>query len=170
VRTGDLGLVLDDMIREAKRVEFVVIDTEENDPKIRHITVPIVSVFPGSNNKGGSAMSSESGSSKTKVIGRAAGYGLLSAAMYTAVFMHSDTMMQYFTRGGMYAAFPIVTVLAFSFVHGAFAHNLWSALGIEAYKKDHVRATERKVLQKRKQLRKSPRLYAYVNPFHRIDR
>ena len=169
VRTGDLELVLDETIREAKRVEFVVIDTEENDEKIRHITVPIVSVFSASNNEGGSTMSVQSGSSKAKVIGRTAGYGLLSAAMYAAVFTHSDTIMQFFTKGGVYAALPIATVLAFSFAHGAFAHNLWSALGIEAYKKESVRATERKVVEKRKKLHKRPRLHAYVNPFHRID-
>jgi hypothetical protein len=43
-------------------------------------------------------------------------------------------------------------------------------LGIEAMRKDRVRESERKVIEKRKTLRKRPRMYAYVNPFHRIDK
>ena len=114
-------------------------------------------------------MSARSESSKARAIGKTVGYGVASAACYAAVFTNSDTVMQVFSRGGWYAALPIATVLAISFVHGAFAHNLWSLLGIEAFKRDQVRETEHKVIQKRKQQRKRPRAYAYVNPFHRID-
>jgi hypothetical protein len=39
--------------------------------------------------------------------------------------------MQFFTKGGYYAALPIATVFVFSFAHGAFASSLWSVLGIE---------------------------------------
>jgi hypothetical protein len=35
----------------------------------------------------------------------------------------------------VYAVLPIGTVFVFSFAHGAFAHNLWSVLGIEAIQK-----------------------------------
>ena len=70
-----------------------------------------------------------------KLIGRTIGLGLGSVALYAAVFTNSDTVMKYFTKGGIFAALPIVTVFAFSFVHGAFASNLWSLLGIEATKK-----------------------------------
>ncbi len=108
-------------------------------------------------------------SSKAVVIGKTAGYGVLSAAFCAAAFTHSDTLAQICSRGSWYAALPIATVLAFSFVHGAFAHNLWSAMGIEAFKRDQVRQTEHKVVEKRKQQRQRPRVYAHVNPFHRID-
>lgn len=111
----------------------------------------------------------ESSNSKAKVIGKTAGFGLLSAACYAAVFTNSAAVMQTFTKGGWYAALPIATVVAISLVHGAFAHNLWSLLGIEALKRDQVRKTEHKVIQKRKTQRKRPRAYAYVNPFHRVD-
>ncbi len=170
VRSGDLDLVIGDFIREIKRVELVVIDSEAAVEMVRDISVPVVSVMSDSNSKGVRAMSGEHGSSKAGTIGRTVGYGLLSAACYAAVFTHADAAMRYFTQGGWYAALPITTVLVFSFVHGAFAHNLWSMLGIEAHQRNRVRQTERKVIEKRKQLSKRPRLYAYVNPFHRIDR
>jgi len=82
--------------------------------------------------------------------------------------MNADTVMSYFTRGGLYAALPIATVFAFSFAHGAFASNLWSLLGIEAVRKDVLTQTEKKVVQSRKRAQKRPRAYTYVNPFHRM--
>ena len=60
--------------------------------------------------------------------------------------------MKYFTKGGIFAALPIVTVFAFSFVHASFASNLWSLLGIEATKKVQPR-----VAPKRPAPRKRPR-------------
>ena len=169
VRAGDLDHVIQDTIHEIRRVELVVVDLKEEDEEVRGLTVPVISVVSGSTSKGG-RMTAQKESSKAGIIARTAGLGALSAAFCAAVFTHSDTVMQYCIRGGWYAALPLATVIAFSFVHGAFAHNLWSLLGIEAYKRDRVRETERKVIEKRKQLRKRPRMYAYVNPFHRVDR
>lgn len=62
-------------------------------------------------------------------------FGALSLTMYTAFFMNSAVLMTYFTKGLYYAALPILTAFAFSFVHGAFAGNVWSLLGIEAAQK-----------------------------------
>jgi hypothetical protein len=168
-RSGDIEFAVEDAIHEIKRVEIVVIDSEANSESIRNISVPVVSVLSALDDKGGKAMPAKSESSKAKALGKVVGYGVVSAACYAAVFTHADTVTQVFSRGGWYAALPIATVLAFSFVHGAFAHHLWSLLGIEAFKRDQVRKTEHKVIQKRKQQRKRPRAYAYVNPFHRID-
>lgn len=169
IRSGDLEFAVEDVIHEIKRVEIVVIDSETSSKSIGNISVPVVSVLSAFNDKGGSAMPAQSESSKAKAIGKTTGYGVLSAAFLAAVFTNSDAVTQMFSRGGWYAALPIAAVLVFSFVHGAFAHNLWSLLGIEAFKRDQVRQTEHKVIQKRKQQRKRPRAYAYVNPFHRID-
>jgi|SRR5208337_2905545 len=169
MRSGDIEFAVEDAIHEIKRVEIVVIDSETKSESIRNISVPVVSVLSALNDKGENAMSAKSESSKYNAIGKTAGYGLVSAAFYAAVFTNADTVTQTFSRGGWYAALPIATVLAFSFVHGAFAHHLWSLLGIEALKRDQVRKTEHKVIEKRKQQRKRPRAYAYVNPFHRID-
>jgi hypothetical protein len=80
-------------------------------------------------------MAKEQDAGRSKLIGKTVGLGLATAALYAAVFLNSGPIMKYFTRGGWYAALPIATVFIFSFVHGAFAHNLWSVLGIEATKK-----------------------------------
>jgi len=69
---------------------------------------------------------------KGKPVGKTICYGILSAALYAAVFSYSDVVLQLFTKGGVYAALPIATVFVFSFAYGAFASNLWSVLGIEA--------------------------------------
>jgi hypothetical protein len=171
VRTGDLMSGLEEVIHELKRIELVVVDSRENEEKIRDLPVPVASVFTNTNIKKRGDVSMPTGTEilKPKPIAKTLGYGVVSAVFYTALFMNADTAMRYFTKGGLYAALPIATVLLFSFVHGAFAHNLWSMMGIEALKKDRVRLTERKAVEKRKQLRRRPRLYAYVNPFHRIN-
>ena len=71
---------------------------------------------------------------------------------------NSATVMSYFTKGGIYAALPIVTVFAFSFVYGPFTSNLWSLLGIEATKKVQPR-----VAAKRPAPRKRPRPQLNLN-------
>ncbi|MCE5336674.1 MAG: universal stress protein [Desulfobacteraceae bacterium] len=168
VRSGDFEQAIEDTIQEIKRVELVVMDLDRSDEEVRGLTVPAVSIINSTIGKGG-GMAARNESSRVRTLVRTAGYGALSAACYAVVFSNADAVMRSFTRGGWYAAFPIATVLGFSFVHGAFASNLWSLLGIEAFKKDRLRQTERKVIEKRKQLRKRPRLYAYVNPFHKMD-
>jgi len=62
-------------------------------------------------------------------------FGLVTAAVYAAIFLNSGQVMNYFTKGGMYALLPVGTAFLVSFVHGAFTSNFWSALGIEASKK-----------------------------------
>jgi hypothetical protein len=77
--------------------------------------------------------------STKKPIGKTVFYGLVTAALYAAVFSQADAIMQLFTKGGMYAALPIGTVFVFSFAHGSFTGNLWSVLGVEAVvKKDQA--------------------------------
>lgn len=80
-------------------------------------------------------MAIKSDEKKSKLVLKTVLYGILSAAMYAAVFSHPGTIVEFFARGGIHAVLPISTVFLFSFVHGAFAHNLWSALGIEAIQK-----------------------------------
>ena len=93
-----------------------------------------------------------------KLIGRTVGLGLASVALYAAVFTNSGIIMQYFTKCGIFAALPIVTVFAFSFVYGPFTANLWSLLGIEASKKVQPR-----VAPKRPAPRKRPRPQLQLN-------
>jgi len=76
-------------------------------------------------------------------------FGLLSAGMYTALFSHSMEVATLCALGGPYAICPIAIVFLFSLVHGTFASNVWSSLGIKA------RTTKKAV---RKAVRQRPRL------------
>ena len=87
-------------------------------------------------------MAASHGVNRRKLVGKTIFYGALTAALYAAVFAHADAVLQLFARGGMYAALPIATVFAFSFVHGSFAGNLWSVLGIEAVTKQPAQRPE----------------------------
>lgn len=61
--------------------------------------------------------------------------GAISIASYIAVFTNQEKITDITTEGGMLAALPILAAFYFSFIHGAFASDLLSALGIEAAKK-----------------------------------
>lgn len=97
---------------------------------------------------------------KKNLVAKTIAFGALSIGMYVALFMNSAVVMTYFTKGMAYAALPIITVFAFSFVHGAFAGNIWTLLGIEAVQK---RPEVRPVAQPRPAERKRPRPRAYMN-------
>jgi len=57
-------------------------------------------------------------------------FGILSATSYVFLFMKQDVVIDYTTRGGIFAALPIAAAFYFSFVHGAFGSNLLSLLGV----------------------------------------
>lgn len=61
-------------------------------------------------------------------------YGALSITFYAVVFSNEALVTDTFTRGGIYTLFPVGTAFLFSFVHGAFASNLLTVLGLEAKK------------------------------------
>ena len=170
VKFGELDTIVGELTREVKRAEFVVADTTvDREELARSIAIPIFGVISNSlNTEGEKLMAHEQSIPKPKPWRQTIGYGAISAALYAAVFTHPDTVMQYFARGGWYAALPIATVFVFSFAHGAFASHLWSLLGIQAYQKNALRQVQRKVVSKRKPAQKRPRAYAYINPFHRI--
>jgi hypothetical protein len=69
---------------------------------------------------------------KKEALVKMIGFGAASAAVYGAIFHFANPITEMFSRGGMYAAMPIATVFLVSYVHGGFASNLWSALGINA--------------------------------------
>jgi hypothetical protein len=82
-------------------------------------------------------------------------FGLITAAVYAAVFLNSDLVMKYFTKGGMYALLPVGAAFLVSFVHGAFTGNFWTAMGIEASKK--VTKVEVHATQPAERVRPRPR-------------
>ncbi|MFP5213816.1 MAG: hypothetical protein ACLGPL_10605 [Acidobacteriota bacterium] len=172
IRYGETGAAVKQVVHEARRIELVITDEGIDKEEVaREVTIPLFSVVSDSLNlEGDKDMADNQGGQGNKALLSTIGYGALSAALYGAVFMNADTVMQYCTKGGLYAALPIATVFVFSFAHGAFASNLWSLMGIEAMKKGIMHQVKTEVAQKRKQVQKKPRTYAYINPFHRIDK
>ncbi len=61
-------------------------------------------------------------------------FGAFSLASYIVLFMNQEVVTDFFTKGGKYAVLPIATAFYFSFLHGAFASNLISVMGLEAKK------------------------------------
>lgn len=170
VGIGELGAVVQEICRTVRRIEFVITESEIRKEEIAdQVILPVFSVVSDTSKKqGGKIMDRKQGISKKKPVAKTVAYGIVSLALYAAVFMNAGAVMQLFTKGGIYAALPIVTVFVFSFAHGAFASNFWSLLGIEAMKRDTQHQTVQKTVAPKKQVRKRPRVYAYVNPFHRL--
>jgi hypothetical protein len=158
VKFEDLAEAIKDLNHTVKRIDFVITDAGIMDEEITgEIPLPVFSI---SGYQGELIMTTEQHEkvSKGKIMTKVVGLGLASAALYAAVFTNSGTVMKYFTKGGFYAALPIVTVFIFSFVHGSFASNVWSLLGIEAAKK-----TQPQVTAKRPATRKRPRPQLQIN-------
>ncbi len=61
--------------------------------------------------------------------------GIISIFSYVALFSNQEIVTNISTKGGVYSALPILAVFYFSLIHGAFASNILSMLGIEAAKK-----------------------------------
>jgi hypothetical protein len=133
---------------EVKRIDFVITDAGISDEEITgEIPLPVFSI---SGYQGDQVMAQEPQAGRKKLAGKTIALGLGAAALYAAVFSNTGVIMKYFTKGGIYAALPVATVFVFSFVHGAFASNLWSLLGIEAAKKVQPRvSTSRPTPRKR---------------------
>ncbi len=75
-------------------------------------------------------MANSSSKKVKKTFGRAALFGVVSLALYLAVFTNEHFVRETWAKGGIYAVLPIVTVFVFSFIHGEFANNLMSSLGM----------------------------------------
>jgi phosphate/sulfate permease len=59
--------------------------------------------------------------------------GLISGALYLALFLHHEEILAAYTRtDGWYPALPIITAFIFSFTHGAFTGYFWEVLGVTA--------------------------------------
>jgi len=61
-------------------------------------------------------------------------FGAVSLSGYLILMSNQQWVTETFTKGGINTAWPICTALAFSFIHGAFASNFLSVLGLEAKK------------------------------------
>ena len=99
---------------------------------------------------------------KKKPVGKMLVYGVLSAALYAALLSNQAAITALFTRGAWYAALPIATAFAISFVHGGFTNYFWSVMGIEATKKSLRTQPEEKRSYDRERPQPQPRLRARV--------
>jgi len=79
------------------------------------------------------AMKSEP-AGKKKPYGGMAIFGAISLVGYFILITNQKLVTEVFTMGGWHAVYPVGTALVFSFIHGAFASNLLSVLGLEAKK------------------------------------
>ncbi len=61
-------------------------------------------------------------------------FGIITGALYAAAFSNFETIMHYFTKGGIYTLLPVAAAFVFFYLHGSFISNLWSALRIEGSK------------------------------------
>jgi nucleotide-binding universal stress UspA family protein len=69
-------------------------------------------------------------------------FGIITGALYAAVFTKLETIMHYFTKGGIYTLLPVAAVFVFFYVHGSFLSNFWSALRIKDSKVTVVEKVE----------------------------
>jgi hypothetical protein len=99
---------------------------------------------------------------KKKPVGKMIAFGMLSAALYTTLLMNQGAITALFTRGLWYAALPIATAFAISFVHGNFTSYFWSVMGIEATKKPLRTRVEEKRSYDTERPQPQPRLRARV--------
>lgn len=136
-----------DLNHQVKRIDFVITDAGiEGEEITGEIPLPVFSI---SGYQGEQFMAREQQVSRSRLVGKTIALGLGTVAIYAAVFLNMGAVMRYFTKGGLFAALPVITVFLVSFVHGTFAHNLWSCLGIEAASKVQPRVAPRPASRKR---------------------
>ncbi len=61
-------------------------------------------------------------------------FGTMSISAYVLLFTNEKLVTEIFTMGGWRWVYPVGAAFFFSFIHGAFASNLLSSLGLEAKK------------------------------------
>ena len=74
---------------------------------------------------------------KKKPYLRMVALGILSLTSYYLLLTNQSLVTEYFIKGGVYTALPILTALYFSFVHGTFASDVLSILGLSAKGSSH---------------------------------
>ncbi len=152
VELGKISSVIDRLCHAKKRIEFVVTDKGIRPAAVaKGSPVPVfpvittksgqssATIFHNTQGKGVFAMSTNS---KARHIKNCFIFGALNACLYAAVFTHTDFVMKYWAKGGIYALLPVATVFAVSYLHGNFTSSFWSALGIEASKKTAQKRSE----------------------------
>ena len=144
--SGNICKVIKRLCHVVKRVEFAVIDQDLAIEEVAAASpVPVFSVVSSR----GETRDSKSGhhpytpfqgdipmkaATRKTYLAKTLVFGGLTAGLYAAVFAYADEIMHYWTKGGIYCLLPVATVFVFSYAHGSFTGNFWSALGIEGSK------------------------------------
>jgi hypothetical protein len=71
---------------------------------------------------------------KSKPYFKALFFGAVSISCYILLFSNEQRVTDICTLGGVNTIYPVLAAFFFSFIHGAFASNLLSSLGLEAKK------------------------------------
>jgi len=87
---------------------------------------------PGNHKHKGSKMDQKKDVSRRNARRKAYVYGAISLALYAVLYAKSQTIMTYFTKGHLFALLPVAAAFLFSYVHGTFTGNFWTALGVNA--------------------------------------
>lgn len=152
--SGKISRVISRLCRIVKRIEFVLID---QGIKIEEAAfgspVPVFNIVCTDSRTGEMIENRQANkklpedrhidlTSKKSYWMKTLVFGTITGALYAVVFTNLKTIMQYFTKGGIYALLPVATVFVFFYVHGSFFSNFWSALGIKSSKADVVKKVE----------------------------
>ncbi len=169
--SGKINQVISRLCRIVKRVEFVLIDQEiKIEEAASGSPVPVFNIVCTDSRTGRVIQNRQvrknfngeklmASTIRKGYLMKTLVFGAATAALYAAVFTNSDTIMHLFTKGGIYALLPVATVFVFSYVHGSFTSNFWSALGIEGSKATVTKKVEKsKTVDKRSDTR--PRVQA----------
>ncbi len=84
--------------------------------------------------KGGATGKSAPAPVKSKPYFKALLFGAVSISCYVLVFTNEKKVTDICTMGGINTIYPVLAAFFFSFIHGAFASNLLSCLGLQAKK------------------------------------
>lgn len=158
ISCGRVDKAVADLCRRDTAVDFILLDADIAPGRIRAVsTVPVFSLTPALQGTTGGASpdataftvwngpenvdpqgDSHMSERTRRPVGKTIAFGLASLGLYSLVYAFSSQIADICGRGGLYAIVPVATVFLFSYVHGSFTGNFWSALGIEASKKQRV--------------------------------
>lgn len=160
--SGKISSVVRRLCHTLRRLDFVLIDQSIAKEMVESaVSVPVFSIQSYSSMDNDRAYGAkqffqgESGMAakqRKRHVMKTVTFGALTLALYAAVFSMSDTVLHFWAKGGVYALLPVATVFVFSYAHGSFTSNFWSALGIEGSK-----ASARKQSEKRATVAESSR-------------
>lgn len=134
-QTGPMKRCLPMLCNTVKRLSLIVADAGLCvEQRHIHPTIPVVEFCTDFKPKSEGAHMTPTKEAKKRngILFKTVVTGIMSVSLYTILFMNVETVMLWFTKGGGYAALPILTALLFSLVHGAFTGNIWTLLGINA--------------------------------------